>query len=243
VIDVPQGYQLTFFCNTDELLPTADNISAMLDVFRDRGLLPGTIQELQLTGPQVRLRFSSPSEEWNVNIPTGRIDIHKNSAAPMGANLGTVDAFVADAVDLLTRVLRRFPRKGNRLSLVTVGLLPEMSDQAMAETYKRIFRPVGIYASSPAVEWDARSVVRVHEAVGLSTEAVNAIATIKRTQGQMGQASGLVPFDRIQLSFDINTYHGTTDYRFESGDLAAAYGALAALRSRILQDLKAYFDV
>ena len=65
MFDMIGRYQTSLFVNASEIIPSPEIISTLLDMFRDKGLLPTTFQEI---GPQsvasiVRLQLNSPNNE------------------------------------------------------------------------------------------------------------------------------------------------------------------------------------
>lgn len=144
MIDIAVKYQASVFGNLSEIVPSPEIISKMLALFRDRNLLPGTFQEISdfTSGPQVRLRLSSPNNEWNIGFATYRIDIEKNPTEPKGKNLGTVESFTEEAYEFFGRILTEFKKGANRISLITSGLLKEMTDKKLHDIYHRLFKPI-----------------------------------------------------------------------------------------------------
>jgi len=246
MIDIPGTYQAIFFSDNSDITPSADTIPIFLDSFRDRGFLPNTFQEIQITpagpGQQIRLRLSPPDQEWDIQIALNRITFKKSAIKPKGSNMGRVEDFVKDVVDFCQRIQRRFPRNANRLSLVTNGLLGEMPEERLQQIYTRLFQPVTFYTENPPIEWELASMARITMTVNGSDEKLNVNTRIKRLQGRMAQPSGFMPFDRIELLFDINTFQATRVPRFDIEAVSDFFLKAAELRATLLKQMEDYLN-
>jgi hypothetical protein len=58
--------------------------------------------------------------------------------------------------------------------------------------------------------------------------------------GQMNDSGTLVPFDRVQLSFDMNTIPENTDYRFETEHIFEFYKAASNLHDQLYKEFEAF---
>jgi hypothetical protein len=246
MIDIPGTYQAIFFSDNSDITPSADTIPIFLNLFRDKGFLPNTFQEVEITPAgsrqQVRLRLSSPNGEWGIEIAHSRIAFKKSPIKPDGSNMGKVEDFVTEAVDFCRRIQQGFPRKANRLSLVTRGLLREMPEERLQQIYARLFQPVKFYTENPPIEWELASVARVTLAINNKDEAVNVNTRIKRLQGRMAQPSGFMPFDRIELLFDINTFQVRKEPRFDIEAVSDFFLKTANLRANLLKQMEDYLN-
>lgn len=112
MFDLIGKYQASLFGNLADISPTLEVISKLLMLFKDKNLLPSTIQEISVhtPRPQTRLRLSSQNNEWNLNFATHRLDIEKNATDPKGQNLGTAEEFAEQAHELFNRILTEFKK-------------------------------------------------------------------------------------------------------------------------------------
>lgn len=245
MIDIPGTYQAVFFSNNSDITPSADTIPVFLTSFRDKGFLPNTFQEIEITPtgprPQTRLRLAPPDEEWDIEIAARRINIKKNAIKPKGLNMGTVEDFIKEVVDFFRRIQTGFPRKANRLSLITVGLLREMSKERLEQIYARLFRPVTFYVQNPPIEWELTSVAKVTKTITDSQEKFNVNTRIKRIRGRLTETSGIIPFDRIQLLFDINTLPAR-EPRFDIEAVSDFFSKAGELRATLLKQLEEFLN-
>lgn len=244
MIDIAGKYQASIFGNLADILPSPEVISKMLKLFHDKNLLPGTFQEISphSMGPQLRLRLSSPDNEWNVTFATHRMDVEKNPTDPKGQNLGSVEMFTNEANEFFSRILTKFKRKANRISLITSGLLREMTNDKLADIYNKLFNPIGFYQKNSPFEWNSRCAARVTFQIDDSPEHVNMITNINRVHGHFIQPNIVMDFDRIEVGFDINTIQENQETRFDIGSLNSFYLKAAKLRDKILSELEVLLD-
>lgn len=217
MIDIRLKYQASIFADVDDITPSPDIISSLIDVFRDKNLVPNTFQEIGFASPipKVRLRLSAINNEWNVAFGTRRIDIDKNPTDSKGSNVGELSDFCSDAIGFFERILNRFNKRANRLTLNTNGLFGEMTEDQLSAVYRKLFIPPKFYNENPPFEWDWRSASLIPINILELKDSLNVIITIKRVRGEIGGQSGVSLFDRLQFTPDINTTDRNTDYRFE----------------------------
>lgn len=246
IVAAPRRYQAAFFADLADLRPSVDTIPPLLEAFADRGFLPNTYRELGISSspaPQVRLRLSTPDSEWEVDFETHRINITKNAVKPFGSNLGSSDEFTRNAIDFLERILKRFPMKGKRLSFVTSGLMTEMPEDRLREIYPRVFVPLDFYEKNPPSAWTSHSVSRILTDLNGNQERLNIVTQVGRIQGELTEEGSTIPYDRIQLGFDINTYQRNREPRFEMAHVRAFYPEALQIRENLLSSLKERLNV
>jgi hypothetical protein len=241
MIDILGKYQVSIFGNFADIQPTTDVISKMITLFRDKNLLPGTFQEISqfAIGPQLRLRLSSPNNEWSINFATQRIDIEKNPIDPKGENLGIPENFTKESCELFDRVLAEYKKRANRVSLITSGMFKEMTKERLEDIYVKLFNPINFYNKNKPFEWNYRSVAKFPCKVGTITELFNVITSLNRVQGHMVQPNFTINFDRIEVAFDINTTQDNPETRFDMNFIKNFFSEANTLRSSILKDLEA----
>lgn len=254
----PENRQVSFFCDLNTFKPSADTITPLMSAFRDRNLLPTTYQEMRLMlgkvigpgagteppfVPKSRLRLASPDNGWVVDFDSHRITIDWNTAAQEEAQTGTdVHGFVNDAIEMMTKIESLFPLTGNRMALVTRGVLRDLPEEVLQAFHGRLFKSVEYYEQHKPVEWTHRNVARRNVLVNSADEQLNVITGIKRIQG-IFQASGkATPFDGVEIHFDINTFQENTKPRFHCDQLKEFLEIAADLRRDILKQLESLLD-
>jgi len=238
MIEIQSKYEASFFGRIEDIKPSPDTISMLLDMFRDKGLLPTTFAEFRSSGPTSRLRMASPDNEWSISFVSERILFQKNMTKPKGANMGTPEEFVREVAEFSKQILKRFPIKGTRLALVTGGMMTEMAERSLQNVYERLFRPVRFYADNPPTEWRSRSIAQFSLEVNGREERLNVLTDINRIHGEFFLPGEVGPFDRIEVGFDINTFHGNVETRFDAESVADFYPKALKLRSDLLSQVE-----
>jgi len=237
MIDVKLKYQASIFIDGSDIIPTSDKINEMLSLFRNKNLIPGTFSEISANNPkpQTRLRLSTTNNEWEINLASQRIDIIKSPTDAKGSNLGKLEQFCPEAYELGERIIKKYSKNANRISMISNFLLEEMEDKQLIEIYSRLFKTPAFYEKHTPVAWNWRTVTRKEIDLNGEKELFNVILTINRLQGDFG--GGVIPFDRIELVFDINTYQGNKNYRFGAKHLQIFYKKALELYQNLFDEV------
>lgn len=216
MIDYKLKYQASIFLNAFDIGATSKNIGDLIADFSDKGLIPNIFQEITTINPQPqnRFRMQSPNNEWVITIASMRIDIEKNPTDIKGGNLGSEEDFCREATVFFNRILKRFPRKANRLAFVTRFLLEEMSLEQLTGSYNKLFNCPQIYKENIPFEWNWRTVSRLEKDVAGNNELFNFVSMINRVNGEIRNGNQLSVIDRIEFNFDINSAPFNTSDRF-----------------------------
>jgi len=244
MIDFGLKYQASIFLVANDITPTPDNITTLIDLFRDKELVPNTFREISpgSPAPRGRLRLSSPNNEWNIKIASMRIDIEKNPISLKENNLGNVNDFCLEVTDFFGRIISKFPKKANRVSLGTIFLLKEMAESNLSEVYPRLFKPPEFYATSPPFEWNWRSASRVPFISGEFNENLNVITQVNRAKVEIGLNDEISFSDRIQLSLDLNTSQENTEYRFDIDFITTFYQKISVFHDDLVVKITEFIN-
>lgn len=241
MIDYVVQYQCSFFASNAGLEPTPDTIRLLLDTLGDKGFVPTTVQEYALMDgpfvrPRLQLQFSTSDQAWNIAFETPRVLItHENVA---GTNIGTPREFISEAAEMYARILGEIPLIGNRLSYVTSGLLPDMPKDTLDEIGGSMMSNPQFYVDHPPHEWTTRRVSRVETMMGERNEKFNVITDIGRVRGSIRLKDSNVSIDRIQVSFDINTFQLNTSPRFGREDITSFLESAVSITEQISGQLQ-----
>jgi hypothetical protein len=219
MIDIDLKYQVVLFGSYEDIAPKPEIIKFFIESFADKGLIPTTFQEVSPAGIINRFSLSSSDGLWLIEFSTNRIDIHKTNKDIGVTEIGTIEQFIVEAKEIVAIIDSKFPKKYNRMSLNTRYLLHEMDEEAMASVYKKLNNPIDIYQENPIADWSNRAVSRIAYEISENSELCNVISEVKRTTGNHTFNSKPAKIDRVELHFDLNTYQGNTDYRFDSNSL------------------------
>jgi len=247
MIDYLTSYQFGFYAPDTHKEPEPEIIGRLLDAFKGKGFIPTTGRELEIvTEPSLRsktrleLQMISPDQEWNLAFERHRLLLKKQNVP--GTEMGSADDFRKETEEVFRLLLDAVPFSGTRLSFASKGLLSEMSPEKLAEVNKRIFNSIPFYAQNLAHQWTTRNVARVDVSIGERTETLNVITDINRVQGTIQRDGEPVPFDRIEIAFDINTYQENTDQRFGVGDIGFFLKVAVEKSKEILKEIEKHLN-
>lgn len=243
MIDYPTRYQFGFYAPDTHKEPDPEIIGRLLDAFKNKGFIPTTEQEFQIvTDPPARpttrlqLQFTSPGQEWNLAFEPHRLLLKKENVPE--TEMGSARDFCKETEEVFRLLLDAIPFSGTRLSFASNGLLAEMSPQELVDANKRILNSIPFYARNCAHQWTTRNVARVDVSLGEKTETLNVITDINRVQGTIPRDGEPVPFDRIQIAFDINTYQEKNEQRFGVEDVGLFLKIALEKSERILEEIE-----
>jgi hypothetical protein len=245
MVEHVEHYQFSFFAPGAHVQPSPDIIARLLDTFKDKGFIPTTIQELQIgpiTQVRLQLQLTTPQLEWNLAFEPLRVLLTKQNVARADSEIGGPADFVGEVVGVFSRLLQVLPLTGTRLSYVTKGLLPEMSPEVLQQVNLRLLNLPAFYLENPPVEWTTRNVARYEVSVVDKAEIFNVITDINRVQGTIQGKEGPRPFDRIQIGFDINTFHGNITPRFGANDVGPFLQEATKISQRISDEIGEKFN-
>ncbi|MFY7665981.1 hypothetical protein [Flavobacterium sp.] len=239
MIDINLRFQLALFGNYEDISPKPDTLKYLIDAFADRELIPTTVQELDLVNPLNpinRLSLKSTDEVWSIDFGADRIDIQKNNKDIGVVTMGDFKEFLEEAKIIVELIDKRFPKKHNRLAVVSRYLLKKMTSKEMSELFYKNVNTIEIFKVNEPIEWNNRVVTRVKKKISENEEIINIVADFNRIKGNLFINSNNEIIDRAELRFDINTYQGTTDFRFEFKDLISFVDQAASIEDKLQQD-------
>jgi hypothetical protein len=230
MIDVKLKYQASIFVNAADISVNPDTIKDLIDLFRDKDLIPRTLHEINVPGsgpfPSARPSMSSSNGEWIINFRTVRIDVVRSTTDLKGTNMGEIEEFCGVATDFFERISTRFKKKANRLALVTDFILEEMTTDALSKVYLKLFKPTKFYVNHPPFEWVWKSVSKMPFAIREIEDLTNVLSTVSRAKGDITSGGETMPFERIILQIDINTAPENSEYRFDIDDIKDFYNKI-----------------
>lgn len=249
--NTPIKFQVHFFANMEDITPSADIIPIFLDIFRDKEFLPNIFQEISsgTMEPKNRLSLTSPNNEWIVSIPKDRIIIQKNLLNFKGKNLGTIDEFTQDSINFFARILKKFPRQGHRISLISSSITDQIPDNKMQKIFGHLFNPPEFYQTNDSVGWKTNLITKIPIKIKEINDDLNIISTLIWLKDNPIQY-GIMPFfdlsvfaNSVLIEFDINTHQGNTKSRFDIDSIEEYYKSIIAIQKSLLIEWEPYFNV
>jgi hypothetical protein len=237
MIDIKIKYQAVAFMPSMEA--NQSNISQMMGVFADKGLVPTTYHEVSTITliPQLRFSLQSPNNEWNIHFGVDRIDITKNATDAIGNNIGTIEQFCADVSDFFTKILSKQVQHANRIALSSHLILKEMKEEVLNDIYLKIFNPVQTYYDHKPTEWNSRVISRIQKKINSSDEIFNFVSEINRINGQLNINQKEVSIDRIAINMDINSIPTNTINRFGAVEMTDFYKNVSTWHNELLSEI------
>lgn len=235
MIDIRLKYQASVFGDMSEIKPTPENTKILIDLFSDKELMPSSFHEASASGLRPRLAFESTNGEWNIRLATRRIDIEKRAFETHGEGIGELKGFCGEAASLFEKITDEFNKKKvSRIALVTNFLLEDMPLSALSDVYLRLFNTTEFYKENPPFEWHWQAASKKPITLESLNENLNVLTTIKREQGEFQVGGEVKPFDRVQLSLDINTSPENKEHRFEPLHISDFYRQAIELHDELL---------
>jgi hypothetical protein len=230
MIDIKVKYQAVALMPGIEV--NQSNISQMMEVFADKGLIPTTFPE----SSQLRFMLQSTNNEWNIHFGIDRIEITKNATDTKGSNIGTIEQFCADVSGFFTKILNKYPQQASRLALLSSVILKEMSEDMLNGIYEKFFNPIPLYSENKPVEWNSMTVSHIQKEVNSVNEIINFISTINRLNGQLNINQEFIPIDRISVILDINTIPNAKN-RFGETEIVYFYKNIPVWHNDLLNEI------
>jgi hypothetical protein len=159
------------------------------------------------------------------------------------SDLGTLDAFAAQASQIVAAVLDCFPeRLARRIALVREGLL-DVAPADMDNLAERVLRIPEAFQRNRPFEWDWRIAARLEHPFGRIRQAVNTLATLKRASFVLVQGGVTpTPSDRIRLDLDTNSAHDDQRPRFTRSDVQAFLTECLAWQRELWGNIEGLID-
>lgn len=248
MVDVRMKYQASIFGDIKNIEPTPDNIKIVIDLFRNRELIPTTIYELValmgqgMSPARPRLALASSNREWTINFLSTRIDIEKRSIDRHGENLGELDEFCEEATSLFKQITDQFGKKANRIALITNFLLKEMPEETLSTVYTKLFQMLEFYKDNPPFEWNWRAASNRPITLQNLSETLNVITSINRTKVELQTANEIKALDRVSLQIDINTTPDNREHRFDSNHIASFYDQVAERHDGLSREVEEFIN-
>lgn len=219
-MEMPQRYQVNFFCDLDEVSPEASLIMKLNEAFKEHSLVSSSFQEFVFDGntttTKQRLILTTERKDFVVRFDKNAIIFEQ--VRHQDFEMPSLDKYLKKVKEVFKIINDNFSIKGKRLSFLFTCLLKEMEKKDLEKTYHKILIPNSYYAKQKPFEWNTRQVALSEYAINKKKEKINVITQINRSQGTLTLATGKKNVDRILYSSDINTNQENMNPRFDLSD-------------------------
>ena len=245
--DAHLEYLAVAFVDAESVRPNQEEITDLINEFRDFQLVPMAVQETTPLGQDRRVGFISHDNAWQIFLLGKQFHVAHVANHPLGADLGSFSAFCEKASEILKWALNRFERRPYRLAGVQEGVLPEKSDDEMDAIARRLLILPATFKKLSLSEWDWRATPRISRSIGDREELTNTIVTIKKINGTVSPPddpkfpSPLAPlpekFTLIRADIDINTVQDNTSARFQDTHLDSFFKNVATWHEELIAEI------
>lgn len=236
------SYGVKLFGKFNDIDINSDPVWELMNDLRGLRLLPTSFYELNANNegitPISRPAFTSTENDFTVEIGSEFINIQKVNK---DSNLGDILAFKDSALFVLDKITSRFNKKGTRVALNTTGLI-DLETSKLEEAYTKFISPLNYYEENIPFEWNCRSVSHATYQLKDNEEKINVIAEIGRLQGRSIKAGIPTPFDKLNLSFDINTVPQLTESRLDTRSIEDFLNNAIESRKQILLQVESVLN-
>ena len=224
--------------------PEPSIIAKLLTHFKEWNLLPNTLQKQGVFQESplnsiYQLQLFTENKELVIDFEPFRYHI-QSFGIKEGAIL-SFDEFVKRSEKLVSFMYELNNMKAHRLSFATKALCKEMTKDKLVDVNKKLFNLPQIFNDNEPIEWSSRQITRIERNINDRAEIINLITDVNRIQGVLSSEGSDVNFDRIEIKFDINTFQGNTDQRFDYKDVSPFLNLANDLKNEIEKELKSTF--
>jgi hypothetical protein len=219
-------FQAVLFGDFASIQPNADTIRYFMESFSKLNLIPSVLETPEeplrpgrvrlRIGPDIRFLFRSEDGAWTVSFRNERIDVFTAKREPDGEDLPELSDFIAQALELLEPVDKRFQAPYSRLSLVTKHFLFDADSEELTECFRTKFAEIPFYFENDPRQWNfrisSRSKVELAAAEEVNVITQMGTVTIEVNSDEDGSVKSV---HGIETTFDINTAEENTEPRFD----------------------------
>lgn len=233
MIDINLNYQIALFGNFQEISPSHEIIMYFLNEFTEKKLVPSTFQEISNNIVSERLTLSNENRSWLIDFSSNRIDINKICSNINVTNIGKVQDFVDDSIEIVKTIEKKFNKKYNRLSLNTRYLLKEIDQENLDRIYSKLNNPINYYIDKNISDLENKVVTIQPILIDNNLEDCNIISRVKRTIGNHLIDNKQSQIDRVEINFDLNTHQNNKEFRFDNNSVKSFLIEIAKLENQL----------
>jgi hypothetical protein len=232
-------FQSALFGDFLDIIPTTDRVVLLTDLYKDKNMIPTSYREFT---PHLnvnylnRIGFITENNEWKFNISSQRIDLFQNTLNLFGDNLD-IQSFFNESIDIFSRFLSNFEKKGNRISFISCCFFEEENKNNYNDYYLNLRKRNGIYKDIVPFEWNMEDVIRKSINNDNYNEVFNINTKCYRFPEQFIFNDEFKPLDRINFIFDINSIPENLEYRYDSIQIKKGFDNIYEIYNSLISDL------
>jgi hypothetical protein len=200
----------------NKLSPSFGSLEMMPSLIPRPNIYLGISEHEQAANMQ-QLRFITAQRDLTVIFDTDRC-IFEMQIIPM-RKLPPAEDFIARAEEIIKIITNVVEGKANRMGFTTTGICEKMDIKRLNKIHNKLFVLPEDFNNNQVVEWNSRHVYRTSKDINGRNELLNVILDLNRIQMTHHFEHKPVPFDGIEIGFDINTYQGNSSQRFSVDDV------------------------
>jgi hypothetical protein len=232
------SYGVKFFGKFNDIDINSDPVWELMNDLRGLRLLPTSFYELNANNegitPISRPAFTSTENDFIVEIGSEFINIQKTNK---DSSVGEISAFKDSSLFVLDKIISRFNKRGTRVALTSTGLI-EIDQSKLEDAYTKFITPIKYYEDNKPFEWSSRSISHDTYQLNGNEEKINIVTDIGRLQGRSIKSGIPTPFDKLSLSFDINTVPQLTESRLDTKSVEDFLNNAIESRKQILSQVE-----
>jgi hypothetical protein len=222
------NYQVSLFGNYAEIAPNSENIRYFLDQFSEKGFIPNTQNEINISENVniPRLRLSKSDNSCHINLQSERIEFILANIDINVFDMPDFDVFIADCKDYIKKISQKYPNKHRRIGIMRNLFCPDQNEKFQ----NKFINNIPFFDNNLLQEWMYNVSTRENIANG---EVLNITNTIRKIKLQITKNSRLTILDGILLNFDANTIDENKNYRFDEKNINNSIDNIADILNKV----------
>ncbi|MBT7618916.1 MAG: hypothetical protein HN590_16690, partial [Calditrichaeota bacterium] len=237
-------YQAGIYAPDTQLEPNADNISTLLELFKDKGFIPTTHSIAEVSGATlVRkniLSFETPKKNWRVLFESQRVNCIWQKTEK--DDTISSDQFITEVSEIIQRITEEFSLKGFRLYFNMRGILRVLSEEELIHVNSKLLNLPLFFKESLPIEWSTRNLSHREIFINEQSEMLNVIMDVNRVKIKFQTPEPSESKDRIEIGLDMSTLQTNINQRFRIADLQPFLNETKTISETILAQIGEMFQ-
>jgi len=236
-----QNYKVSAFGDFNSIVPTTENMMALLEKFKIYEFVPSIFNEIVVDNNNLppqnvqRIALISPSGNEQIIIGTNRIDYIINSSESTEIEYDDITQINDKVLNCFRIILEKFNRRASRLAINAESLITEMDN--ITEFLDKYSNPISLYSSSDLREWNTRLMTRKSIDINDESEELNVITILTRVNRKIENENEIKIEDGIVIHVDINTLYENGNQRFSVNEIEGFLTFAISLLQQIIKEI------